>query len=713
MRAWTSVLLVAVAVSVSAGQAQVPTTLERMVPANAVAFVQARDLPSLAAAFEKSAIADVVRASKVLSYFRNVLSAAGQFASVAATGLASEEFRACFGRQIGAVLLDFRDRQDIQQRVPAALLVEVADAEKLQGVISAQLEIFASLGAQIPITQRQHQGVLVHDITPPRAPRGLSFAVHRGVLIVGSPAGVDGILDHCAANAPCVTAADTYLAVRERLGADGILAYVNVRSLVEKSGIAANPAQMARARGLGIANVGGAGLSVDFAGRQVRERLYLQTEGAPTGILRLLTAGKPSVPDLLSYVPRDFTVAGTLALNDVGLWDRLRGLIVDTKGEAAASFLDTAAQKVHEAFAIQIKEGLFDTLTDQVTLAVDLRQIPDFFGSGVEPTPQQIPFLLGAKLRDVGLLEATITRVATNEKLWELGVTRQKRAHGDTEYSVFTIPGQLDLAPSYAVVDGVLLVALRPEIVTQAMDAHAREQGLAVAQAAPAHLAVHASDSAILGILLKNIREDVPPQARRFLPDLDALIGRLSGFTAELTRDAGGVLLEARSDLGTTGTLALAAALGNQGHAVVARRVEGDFEKIAAALEAYRQQHGAYPETLDALVPACLPRLNGDRFAPKRPYGYRHLANAWILTSVGPNKTPDIPIDEFDPIGWAAAQKTQDPAQIARIKRVVYQFRKDEFNDEAKNDDEGDLVRMGGPGLTARPAPPNPQEPAP
>jgi hypothetical protein len=713
MRYWTGLLLVVLAAPGSAGQAEGPTALERMVPANAVAFVQVRDLPSLAAAFEKSAIADVVRASKVLNYFRTVLNAAGQFAAVAATGIDSEELRSCFGSQIGAVLLDFRDRQDIQQRIPVALLIEVADAEKLQGVISTQLEIFASLGAQIPITQRQHKDVLVHDLTPPRAPRSLCFAVHRGALIVGSPAGVNGILDHCAANAPCVTAADTYLAVRERLGSDGILAYVNVRSLVEKSGIAAHPGQMARARGLGIANVGGAGLSVGFAGRQVRERIYLQTEGAPTGILRLLTAGKPSVPELVSYVPKDFTVAGTLALNDVGLWDRLRGLIVDTKGEAAASFLDTAAQKMHEAFAIQIKEGFFDTLTGQATLAVDLRQIPDFFGSGVEPTPQQFPFLLAAKVGDPGLLEATITRVATNEKLWELGVTRQKRAHGDAEYFAFTIPGQIDLAPSYAVVDGVLLAALRPEIVTQAMDARAKKTGFAVGQPAPAHLAVHASDSAILQILLKNVRDEMPPETKRFLPNLDALIGGLSGFTAELTRDAGGVLLEARSDLGTTGTLAIAAALGDQGHAVVARRVDGDFEKIAAALEAYREQHGAYPETLDALVPACLPRLNGDRFAPKRAYGYRHLANAWILTSVGPNKTPDIPIDEFDPIGWAAAQNTQDPAQIARIKRVVYQFRKDQFKDEAKNDDEGDLVRMGGPGLTARPAPPNPQDPAP
>ncbi|NQT88141.1 hypothetical protein HQ560_15345, partial [bacterium] len=308
---------------------------------------------------------------------------------------------------------------------------------------------------------------------------------------------------------------------------------------------------------------------------------------------------------------------------------------------------------------------------------------------------------------------ATLTRLATNEKLWEAGVTRQQRTHAGVPYYTFTLPRQLNLAPSYVVADGVLLAAARPEFIVQAIDARKQGKTFPVQRPAPAHLALHVDDSALLKILLRNVRDELPEKAKLLLPDLDALLAGLSGYTATMQREANGVLIESRSDLGTTGAIIIAGVLGDQGHAVVAKRVEGDFARIAKALEAHRTEHAAYPDTLDALVPKFLPELNGDRFEPKRAYGYRHVADAWVITSVGPNKRADIPVDAFNPPVWHAAHQSQDPEQIAKLKRRVYQFRKEQFKDETKHDDEGDLVRMGGPGLTAAPAPLKPQEAAP
>jgi hypothetical protein len=180
------------------------------------------------------------------------------------------------------------------------------------------------------------------------------------------------------------------------------------------------------------------------------------------------------------------------------------------------------------------------------------------------------------------------------------------------------------------------------------------------------------------------------------------------------------MILEARSDLGTLGTFLVAAIIMDQSHRTVSARVEKDFAQIGAALEKYRAEHNQYPETLDQLVPAFLPSVGGDRFAPKRAYGYSRgrpdaagaRPDAWILTSVGPDKRPDLPLDQFDPPAWSARLRSQDPQELAQVKRVVYRFRPEIYDDERKNDDEGDLFEMGGRGLRA-PAPPAPKPPPP
>ena len=50
--------------------------------------------------------------------------------------------------------------------------------------------------------------------------------------------------------------------------------------------------------------------------------------------------------------------------------------------------------------------------------------------------------------------------------------------------------------------------------------------------------------------------------------------------------------------------------------------------------------------------------------------------------------------------------RSDDPVQVARLKILIYQFRKDKHGDEKKADDEGDLFRMGGKGMPKTPTRP-------
>jgi hypothetical protein len=62
--------------------------------------------------------------------------------------------------------------------------------------------------------------------------------------------------------------------------------------------------------------------------------------------------------------------------------------------------------------------------------------------------------------------------------------------------------------------------------------------------------------------------------------------------------------------------------------------------RIAAALAVFRAEHGAYPETLDELVPGVIDALPTDLYNAK-PYIYQRDAEGYLLYSAGPNGNDD------------------------------------------------------------------------
>ena len=721
MRTWAiAVLTLTVAVCALGGEAAAPvapTALEGLVPANSMALVQVTSFPNLKKAFEQSALATTVKGSRLLNYFYTVAGAAGDFGAVLASGRPADEMRALIGRQVGIVLLDFESPQDVKRLVPIALLVEATDAKKLEKVVTEQLQLFALLRPELGLTTRTQGDTTVHEIPLP-AGNALAYCTRDSFLIVGSRHSVNALI---AAKGKGIGADPVYQAVRRQLPTTGgLTAFLNIRKLMERSGVAADPAQLQKLRGAGLAEMKAAGLALDFQGSQLRERIYLHTGGPQTGLLKLLTAGAPVAPTTNRFVPADYTMVATMALKDVGLWDRVHNLLVDTMGDAAAANMDIGANMVLQHLGVQIKEGFFDTITDEMFFAFDLKHLGEFAGAGREPKVQELPFIAGAKLRDAVALTETLNRIADNERLWEQGVERKSVKHGDTDIYRFRIPFNTELRPSYAIAENTLLFSLRPEAVAAALDAAKAAAKAAPPAAKPAHGHLHINDARLLTCLLGLVRADVPAGARHLLPELDRVFASLHGHTATLRREPQGIAIAAQSDLGTTGTILAAAVLIDQFNAVVARRVNKDFDTTAAALEKYYTQHKTYPESLNALVPDFMPAVPRDRFAPKRGYGYSRgrpaadgtLPDAWVLTSVGPDKKPDIPVDQFDPPEWHRRGTAPTPDELPGIKAVVYQFRKAEFKDETKNDDEGDLIRMGGKGLgTARAATPRAAKP--
>jgi hypothetical protein len=68
---------------------------------------------------------------------------------------------------------------------------------------------------------------------------------------------------------------------------------------------------------------------------------------------------------------------------------------------------------------------------------------------------------------------------------------------------------------------------------------------------------------------------------------------------------------------------------------------------VALGLQAYQQEHGAYPPKLDALVPGYLSKLPADPFG-QGTFAYQRKGGKYLLYSVGPDMTDDggRPIDD-------------------------------------------------------------------
>src|SRR5262249_6681773 len=83
--------------------------------------------------------------------------------------------------------------------------------------------------------------------------------------------------------------------------------------------------------------------------------------------------------------------------------------------------------------------------------------------------------------------------------------------------------------------------------------------------------------------------------------------------------------------------MALLLPAGRRGDAAADRGAQVPRKlQLAFPLAAYQREHGRYPEKLEALAPAYLPRIEGDLFSGKALI-YRQAQSAYLLYSVGIN----------------------------------------------------------------------------
>ena len=301
---------------------------EKILPDDTIAFITARNIPQLQARIKDQAVYALWNEPSVQRFLEKPLQRLTQELQKAEgqAGVKLSEIWPLFRGQAALVV-----STDAQANEPEILLLaDVGDqGPKAMLVIGALCGAFAEKlqTAALKPVEEQIEGVKFVRMQAP-APEGgaaapepaFTYGVLGDTLILGRPlSAVKRTAGFIKTEAPTALAnAASYRLVLDKVSADSdFLAFVNVPRIVAIANQKAQGTQATQILGaLGLNGLGPAGAAVTFGQDYSTSRIFLQTGGAPQGIVKILMpvpgplhAGAEAPDDVASFISLRFDAA--------------------------------------------------------------------------------------------------------------------------------------------------------------------------------------------------------------------------------------------------------------------------------------------------------------------------------------------------------------------------------------------------------------------
>ena len=274
------------------------------------------------------------------------------------------------------------------------------------------------------------------------------------------------------------------------------------------------------------------------------------------------------------------------------------------------------------------------------------------------------------------------------------GVTLDSYNYKDVDVNVLALPRNPAVQPSYAFIDGFVCFSLHTKNIEALIDARAEQnvltkhedyQSLAEKLPKNPNMMVYFDTGGMARALMPALAKKFPPNLRPLAPALQAAAQKLTGLGLALTSAKDGIVGESYSPIGGPCFFLTAVSLGELGKPRDVRRVAAAQKKMKAvqnALRKYQAQTGAYPNSLEELLPRPLKKMPLDPFAQGLAFRYIPAglpaapaaqpapgeapavqapagATGYILISIGPDRKLDI-----DPTKYTFEElrkKAEDP----------------------------------------------------
>jgi len=692
-----AVLLLCLAASAEAGESK--AFYASLVPSDTVAVLSATNPAAFIEAASKAGLGGLMVPEGTGSGLMQSVLQRVELIGALAAGLPKEQSEALLKGGFAVALLPQADEND--KHLPVLVLID------LSGITAdsrAMLE--KSLVPSIELLLRAKPEALGDGVYGLRlGERDFAFAFRRNALVAGFKSEVAAL-----GKAPALSGNPLFAKVQAGIGSGpGIAGYVNVLALLEELDRRMPDVERRESlRRLKIDSFPAFGFRTGIeADGQISDSLFLATSKLRNSWLHTLPATSRSLK-AAQFAPASYDL---MISADVGpgeiMWDALRAAVEELWGAGGIEDFDNRNEGFAGPFGVDVRNDILASVDGEIFVAADLDKLGESLAGG----GGMMPLLVGFHMKQQDVLEAALSRVLESDVVWgELGVDRKLEKRGKYTLVMITSPFEAGLYYGYAFIDGYFLISLDFQVLENAVKAVQTGQSLAsdpafvrVKKAMPENSSFEcfARTSVLCRELAKAYGPYVDPALAPAVRTIAGAAGKLDASMASVVAGDDGLSGSVRSPMGLAAAIASASVLQDASVRMEVDQVHKSFSTVSKALEQYRQAAKAYPTSLDELVPDLLADVPVDPFAPAgMPIRYRSamrtvagaVQSVYILASDGPDGKRDVEVDRIDLFEWQQKPDSKDPAEL---KALIYQFRKEEFEDETGLRDEGDIVESG------------------
>ncbi|MBM4045769.1 MAG: hypothetical protein FJ279_11695 [Planctomycetes bacterium] len=702
-----------VAVMAGGALAQGKASLDAVVPADVIMYLEFKDVKGMRAGFEKSMLGQVVQNSELLSAGRDFGLAAGRLGSIFVTGVPIKEFQDILLNDAGLVVFDLEPGAGRAKQPPMAFIAHVgANKQKLADLIEQKVKPrLTAFNPKVKFEPESYGKTSIECLSVPNKPPTYAAFIGDVFAIGPSKTAVQRIADASEGKGQRLADLPAYVTIKERTTLDtGARLYVNADMLIGKvrGDLEQNTKQREGFTALGILNLKGIGASTAFKGEGMYDKFFLHMGGEKVGLARLPSESATKPPRGADFIPEGYHF---YVATDFGTGEALRQAVAqfirDLKGDEPLNKLAQVAQVWEQQMGIRFKDELLDQLGGEMFAALQVQNLGELIASGKKPGPKDLWLVAGVQVKDGQAIKTVITQFIRSEFLARQGITQDSYPYRDIELSVVTLPQNPAVTPAYAVVEGFFLFSLQSETLEKAIDAITSKATLA---ATPGHKALaemlspksnmrgYVDVKTLASVLLSVASKKGPRQVQPFLPEIATAADRLFPMGLALAGHKDGVVGESYGPISGPFIISTLASVGNLTKSTEGRDAEAarnGMKKVANALKQYQVDNKAYPQSLDQLVPLYLKELPKDPFQPGQMFAYGKSDAGFVLVSPGPDRKLDVDVAAFNLADWKKRTDSRDPVDIAYMKGKVHQYLKGRFPDEQAPDDEGDIVVTG------------------
>jgi hypothetical protein len=713
----TAVILLSMA---SPGRPEEVFSFASVVPADALLYIEARDLESLKKGLDQTPLGAVIATENPgagAGLLLNLL----RFGLKVYSGAPLEQWSGHLDGSVALVLLPLTEKPG-PVGPPVIFLAKLRNGPEFRRFLdTAAIPSLLDVAPHIELETEPVGQYTLEKIRDTRKKEALHFAILDNLAVIGNAPGLRRFLTGYKVG-PVLAESENYVAALKKAAPEGQLrAYFNAAQTLRPFLEAAErlPDGKRKSQIAGLPSLGEVAGSLRYEAGAAKERIFLRRSPAePTGIALAFIQPKPRPLEGAKFVSPAYPLYVSVNLESGPAFRQaVQNTVRNVIGEEAAAQMEQGRQFLEQTLNVNLEQEIWANLTGEAVFAMDIPRLKESLLENAELPPKaKWSFLFGLSIQNRDILWNAFKKALGSQAALDQGYVHETAEKDEAQLITAKRRGR---SMTFAFLPDFLVFSESADMVAAALKARAEKKSLADDPAFKERLALHPEgQNLVVHFDVRRVTSDLSQVLAQFahpagalaLKEFEPVIRELRPATAVGAVQQDGFALDAYSSEGlalhflSVGVLIDALKKSPGMRAVRAKR---DMERITVAIDSYFIDNGTFPPTLEALTPKYMRQVPNDPFGWK-PYRYhpgpvtkedeRELhTTIWLLVGLGPDLQEDIPVKEVDPLALQKRLNSSTPEDEDYLRKVTYRYRPDKYRLEDRILDRGDIYVIGTP----------------